>query len=120
MKLKLGILCAVVGVSCAVVGFNFFYDSGHSVSSSSQSGLELTIMHWLKFSSVEGGFSILMPAKPTEGNFDLQTANTKVTVHAFTALSESIDVKCGYSDFPSVPQDSEKVFDRTLVRGFHQ
>lgn len=68
---------------------------------------------WTKFSSAEGRFSILMPAKPTEGAFDLQTGNIKVTVHAFTAVSQSIDVMCGYYDFPSAPQDSEKVFDGT-------
>jgi len=49
MKLKLGILGVVAGLACAGVGFNFFYDSGHSVSLSSQSGvvedLGLSIMH---------------------------------------------------------------------------
>ena len=68
---------------------------------------------WTKFSSAEGRFSILMPAKATSGISDAQSGNIKVTAHHFTALSQSIDVMCGYYDFPSAPSDPEKVFDAT-------
>jgi hypothetical protein len=73
----------------------------------------LTAQEWTKFSSPGGGFSIVMPGNPTEGTFNLQTGNTKVTAHAFTVLSPSIDLMCGYYDFPSIPQDPTKVFDET-------
>jgi hypothetical protein len=66
---------------------------------------------WTDFSSAEGRFSILMPAKAATGSFDLKTGSIKVTVHTFTALSQSIMVMCGYYDFPSPRQDPEKVFD---------
>ena len=45
MKLKLGILCAAPGFACAGVGFNFFYDSGHGVTLSSESGMVGGVMY---------------------------------------------------------------------------
>jgi hypothetical protein len=77
---------------------------------------------WTNFSSAEGRFSILLPAKAAAGTFDLQTGSIKVTAHAFTGLSQSIMVMCGYYDFPSPPQDPEKVFDETRdgsIRSVH-
>lgn len=77
---------------------------------------------WTEFSSAEGRFSILMPAKATAGTSDAQTGSIKVTAHHFTALSQSIDVMCGYYDFPSAPSDPEKAFDGTRegsIRNVH-
>ena len=82
----------------------------------------MAAQEWTNFSSAEGRFLILMPAKATAGNFDLQTGSIKVTAHAFTALSQSIMVMCGYYDFPSPPQDPERVFDATRdgsIRNVH-
>jgi hypothetical protein len=75
--------------------------------------VHIAAQEWTKFSSAEGRFSILMPAKAAVGSLDLQSGNIKVAVHTFTALSQSIDVMCGYYDVPSAPQDSEKLFDGT-------
>lgn len=53
---------------------------------------------------------------------DLQNGSIKVTAHHFTAISQSIDVMCGYYDFPSAPSDPEKVFDETRdgsIRNVH-
>jgi hypothetical protein len=66
-----------------------------------------------EFSSEEGRYSILMPGKPTKGTFSLQTATSTVTAHTVTAISPSIDLMCGYYDFPSPEQNVEKVFDAT-------
>ena len=77
---------------------------------------------WTNFSSAEGRFSILMPAKVAAGTFDLLTSSLKVTAYAFTALSQSIMVRCGYYDFPSPRQDPERVFDETRdgsIRSVH-
>jgi hypothetical protein len=77
---------------------------------------------WTEFSSAEGRFSILMPTKATAGISDAQTGSIKVTAHHFTALSQSIDVMCGYYDFPSAPSDPEKVFNGTRegsIRNVH-
>ena len=82
----------------------------------------IVAQEWTKFSSAEGRFSILMPAKATAGTSDAQTGSIKVTAHHFTALSQSIDVMCGYYDFPSAPSDPEKVFDATRegsIRNVH-
>ncbi len=82
----------------------------------------MAAQEWTNFSSAEGRFSILMPAKAAAGTFDLQTGSIKVTAHAFTALSQSIMVMCGYYDFPLPPQDPEKVFDGTRngsIRNVH-
>jgi len=82
----------------------------------------LAAQEWTKIASEEGRFSILMPAKAAAGTFNLQTGSIKVTAHAFTALSQSIDVMCGYYDFSSPPADPEKVFDGTRegsIRNVH-
>jgi len=73
----------------------------------------LAAQDWNEFSSAEGRFTILMPGKPTQGSFDLPIESSNVTVHFVTALSPTIDVMCGYSDFPSPQQDVERVFDAT-------
>jgi len=54
-----------------------------------------------------------MPAKPTKATLSLQTADSTVTAHTVTAISPSIDLMCGYYDFPSPQQNVEKVFDAT-------
>jgi hypothetical protein len=82
----------------------------------------LVAQDWTKFSSAEGRFSILMPAKATAGTSDAETGSIKVTAHHFTALSQQIDVMCGYYDFPSTRSDPEKVFDATRegsIRNVH-
>lgn len=82
----------------------------------------LVAQEWTKLSSSEGRFSILMPAKATAGTSNAQIGSIKVTAHHFTALSQSIDVMCGYYDFPSFPSDPEKVFDATRegsIRNVH-
>ena len=73
----------------------------------------ISAQEWTDFSSTEGRFSILMPAKATAGTLDAQNGGIKVTAHTFTALSQSIMVMCGYYDFPSPPPDPAKVFDAT-------
>lgn len=82
----------------------------------------MAAQEWTDFSSAEGRFSILMPAKAAARTVDLQTASIKVTAHTYTALSQSIMVMCGYYDFPSPRQDPEEVFDETRdgsIRSVH-
>lgn len=78
---------------------------------------------WKKVPYAEGTFSILMPAKPVAVTLPLQNGNIKATVHGLAAMSQSIGVACGYSDFSSgAPPDPEKVFDGTVqgsLRGAH-
>lgn len=91
-------------------------------AAASRQGGQGAAQEWTNFSSAEGRFSILMPAKAVAGTFDLQTGSIKVMVHAFTALSQPIMVMCGYFDFPSPPQNPEKVFDGTRngsIRNVH-
>jgi hypothetical protein len=73
----------------------------------------LAAQEWTEFSSAEGRFSILMPGKPTRGTVDLPTRDSTVTAHALTALSPSIDLMCGYYDYPWPEPDIERVFDDT-------
>jgi hypothetical protein len=73
----------------------------------------LAAQEWTEFSSAEGRFSILMPGKPTQGTVDLRMRDSTVTAHAFTALSPSIDLMCGYADYPWPQPDIERVFDDT-------
>jgi hypothetical protein len=82
----------------------------------------LTAQEWVDFSSAEGRFSIVMPGKVTEGKIDLHTDNLTATAHSFTALSPSIDVMCGFFDFPSIPDSVDRVFDETRngsIRNVH-
>ena len=55
-------------------------------------------------------------------NLDLHNADLTITAHSFTALSPSIDLMCGYYDFPSVQHNVDKVFDLTRdgsIRSVH-
>lgn len=68
---------------------------------------------WSEFSSEDGGYSILTPGKAVQGTASFQTAGSTVTAHTITAISPSIDLMCGYYDFPPGELDVEKVFDAT-------
>jgi hypothetical protein len=70
---------------------------------------------WVKFSSPEGRFEILMPAEPVTGKvIDLQLPTFTAKLHPYWALRPpSFGLMCGYADFPSPPENSSVVFDRT-------
>jgi hypothetical protein len=68
---------------------------------------------WNAFSSEDGRYSILTPGKALTGTASLQTAGSTVIAHTVTAISPSIDLMCGYYDFPSSQLNVEKVFDAT-------
>jgi hypothetical protein len=70
---------------------------------------------WVKFSSPEGRFEILMPGEPVSGKvIELQLPNFTARVHPFSALRPpSFGLMCGYADFPFTPENTNDVFDRT-------
>ena len=70
---------------------------------------------WVKLSSPEGRFEILMPGEPVTGKvIEVQQPTFTAQLHPFTALRPpTFGVMCGYADFPSVPQDPKLVFNRS-------
>lgn len=70
---------------------------------------------WVKFSSREGRFEILMPGTPVTGKvIELQLPTFTAQLHPFSALRPpSLGLMSGYSDFPFVPESTGEVFDRT-------
>jgi hypothetical protein len=70
---------------------------------------------WVMFSSPEGRFEILMPGEPVRGKvIELQLPRFTAKLHPFSALRPpSLGLMCGYADFPSPPENTNEVFDRT-------
>jgi hypothetical protein len=79
---------------------------------------------WVKFSSPEGRFEILMPGEPVTGAvIDLPLPKFTAKLHPFSALRPpSFGLMCGYADFPFKPEDTTKTFDESRdgsIRGIH-
>ena len=70
---------------------------------------------WVKFSSPEGRFEILMPGEPVTGKvIEIQLPTFTAKLHPFSALRPpSFGLMCGYADFPFTPKNTNEVFDRT-------
>ncbi len=70
---------------------------------------------WVKFSSPEGRFEILMPGTPAVGKIvDVQLPTFTAQLHPFLSLRPpSFGLMCGYADFPFTPENTSEIFDRT-------
>ncbi len=100
MRIKILICTAIV-----LAGLLFFHVlSGHEDA-----------QRWVKFSSPEGRFGILMPGEPVAGKvIELKLPKFTAKVHPFSALRlPSFGLMCGYADFPFAPKNTSEIFDRT-------
>jgi hypothetical protein len=70
---------------------------------------------WVRFSSPEGRFEILMPGEPVTGKvIELRLPKFTAELHPFSALRlPSLGLMCGYADFPFAPENTNEIFDRT-------
>jgi hypothetical protein len=58
---------------------------------------------WVKFSSSEGRFEILMPGKPVTGKeVEIPLPKFTAKVYPFAAMRPSFGLMCGYADFKGV------------------
>jgi hypothetical protein len=69
---------------------------------------------WIELASEQGGFTVLMPGKPTEQVMPVPSATGSLEVHIYVSLGqEGIAYMASYSDLPSAPADQSQVI-RTL------
>jgi len=65
---------------------------------------------WLEMASEEGGFTVLMPSKPTEQVMPIPSAAGPLDLHIYVSLGqEGIAFIASYSDLPSAPGDQSQI-----------
>ncbi|CAG0934853.1 hypothetical protein TFLX_03709 [Thermoflexales bacterium] len=77
------------------------------------SGTATSVDEWQRFSSTEGGFSILLPARPKEQRQPVNTAAGSVEAIMYIAEVKGTAFGAGYSDFPTsaLEADSQAVLE---------
>jgi len=59
---------------------------------------------WTSFTSAEGRFTVLMPAKPNTEVKDTNTAQGNLALHLFSAANDNGYFLISYNDFPNVDE----------------
>lgn len=82
----------------------FILFSGQTIAQSVSANKPITVAQsiWKQFSSQEGGFSVLMPGKPTEVKQTVKAKSGAIEIHMFTVERQQDAVKyvVGYADYP--------------------
>jgi len=61
---------------------------------------------WQKFTSPEGRFSVLMPAKPVVETKDVDSPVGKLTLYAYSASNNTGFFLASFGDYPAEPKDA--------------
>jgi hypothetical protein len=75
---------------------------------------------WVKFSSPEGRFEILMPGRPIVGKvIEIPLPKFTAEAHPFVAVRPPFGIMCGYADLPFKPENTSEIFDHTRDGSIH-
>lgn len=66
---------------------------------------------WIKYSSAEGRFSILLPSQPKTSEQSVDSAVGQMTNHVFLSQTGSAAFALSYADYPQNDADPQKVLD---------
>lgn len=69
---------------------------------------------WEEFKSVEGNFSILLPAKPQEQKQEITEAGLKLSVVMYIATDAEMVYLASYTQYPEAQRDPEKIAANAL------
>ena len=64
---------------------------------------------WEKFTSPEGRFHVLMPAKPSVETKEVDSPVGKLTLYAYSASNDSGYFLASFGDYPAEPKDAANV-----------
>jgi hypothetical protein len=68
-------------------------------------------LDWREFTSAEGRFTVMLPARPTRESRELVLAGTKVRMQMVTAQVSGTAFGVGYADLPSAADAARTVSD---------
>lgn len=65
-----------------------------------------TTMEWMKFTSPEGRFSVMLPSSPKAETKDVDTAVGKLTLYSYETSSRTAYFAVSFADYPREPPDA--------------